>query len=189
MFGLISSIQTANSNQNSTPYLASDAVFGVETPDGAIRLKVAPRPLLLSTQPLNRTNRVAAQCGPLLALMHDRIGKGRSSRKFQDDSSSGREREMTTRITQIEEQTAGSAVLKVEGSLTLEDAKLLEKVCSDLQEQHGCDVRINLAGLSFLDEKSASLLCRLKKTPGVELEGAHLFVWQLIERAERNGNE
>jgi anti-anti-sigma regulatory factor len=177
-----------NSNQNSTPYLASDAVFGFETPDGTIRLKVSPLPLLLSTQTLSSTHRPTVQCGPMLALMHDVIAKGRNG-SFQGDPSSKRKREMTTRITQIEEQTTGSAVLKVEGSLTLEDAKLLEKVCSELRRQHGCDVRIDLAGLNFLDEKSASLLCKLKSLPGVELEGAHLFVWQLIERAEGNGNE
>jgi anti-anti-sigma regulatory factor len=96
---------------------------------------------------------------------------------------------MTTRITEIEGQGDGDAVLKVEGSLTLEDARLLEKVCHDLRERQGGGVRIDLAGLSFLDDESASLLRRLKRLPGVELEGAHLFVWQVIEEAERNGDD
>jgi anti-anti-sigma regulatory factor len=94
---------------------------------------------------------------------------------------------MTTRITQIEEQHGRGAVLKVEGSLTLEDARLLEKVCRELRGPNGRGVRINVAGLSFLDDESAALLCRLKGLPGVELEGAHLFVMEVIERAERSG--
>jgi anti-anti-sigma regulatory factor len=94
---------------------------------------------------------------------------------------------MTTRITRIDEQGDGDAILRVEGSLTLEDAKLLERVCNDLLERHGCGVRVDLAGLSFLDNESAFLLCRLKWLPGVKLEGAHLFVRQVIEQAERNG--
>ncbi|HEV3469669.1 MAG TPA: hypothetical protein VG148_10135 [Pyrinomonadaceae bacterium] len=94
---------------------------------------------------------------------------------------------MTTRITQIEELNGRGAVLKVEGSLTLEDARLLEKVCRELRERRGRGVRINVAGLSFLDDESASLLCRLKGLPGVELEGAHLFVMEVIERAGRDG--
>lgn len=96
---------------------------------------------------------------------------------------------MTTRITEIEEQGEGDAILKVEGSLTLEDAKLLEEVCRDLRRRNGRVVRVDLAGLSFLDEESASLLRDLKKLPGIVFEGAHLFVRQVIEQAERNGDE
>lgn len=66
-------------------------------------------------------------------------------------------------------------------------ARLLEKVCHDLREQQGGGVRINVAGLSFLDDESASLLCRLRGLPGLELEGAHLFIMEVIERAGRNG--
>ena len=40
---------------------------------------------------------------------------------------------------------------------------------------------------SFLDDESASLLCRLKRLPGVELEGAHLFIMEVIAQAERHG--
>lgn len=93
---------------------------------------------------------------------------------------------MTTRITRIEGHDGGESVLKVEGSLTLEDARLLEKVCHDLRARNGRGVRIDVAGLSFLDDESASLLCRLKELPGVGLEGAHLFVRQVIEQAEGN---
>ena len=96
---------------------------------------------------------------------------------------------MTTRITQIEGQGSGEAVLKVEGSLTPEDAGLLEKVCHDLRGRNGVVVRIDLTGLSYLDDESASVLLALKRLPGVELEGAHLFVGQVMEQAERNGDD
>ena len=95
---------------------------------------------------------------------------------------------MTMRITHIKGRRGTAPILKVEGSLTLKEAGVLEKACNDLREQHGRGVRIDLAGLNFLDDESASLLCRLKGLPGVELEGMHLFVLQVIERAERNGD-
>ena len=94
---------------------------------------------------------------------------------------------MTTRITQINEEDDRGAILRVEGAPTIEEARVLDKVCRDLREREGCGVRINLAGLSFLDDESASLLCRLKRLPGVELEGAHLFIMEVIAQAERNG--
>jgi anti-anti-sigma regulatory factor len=96
---------------------------------------------------------------------------------------------MTTRITQIEEQGGGEAILKVEGSLTLEEALLLKIVCQDLRGQNGVGIRVDLSGLSYLDEESAAVLLGLKRLPGVELEGAHLFVGQVIERAKRNGDD
>jgi len=40
-----------------------------------------------------------------------------------------------------------------------------------------------------LDEESASLLRGLESLPGVELEGGRLFVRQVIEQAERNGDD
>ena len=94
---------------------------------------------------------------------------------------------MTTRITQINEEDDRNAILRVEGALTIEEARVLEKVCQDLRDRDRCGVRINLAGLSFLDDESASLLCRLKRLPGVEVEGAHLFIMEVIAQAERNG--
>jgi len=107
---------------------------------------------------------------------------------FEAALQAGGKEPMTTRITHIEGQKGAVAILRVEGSLTLEEAGVLEKVCNDLREQHGRGVRIDLAGLSFLDDESASLLCRLKGLPGVEIEGAHLFVLQVIDRAEGNGD-
>ena len=75
-------------------------------------------------------------------------------------------------------------MLKVEGSLYLEDAELLEKICRDIRLQSGRQITLDLADLSFLDSDSASVLCRLKREQGVSLEGLHLFIAKVIELTE-----
>ena len=75
-------------------------------------------------------------------------------------------------------------VLKVEGSLYLRDAELLESICRDVGEQTGNSVILDLADLSFLDSESASVLCRLKREQNISLEGLHLFIAKVIELTE-----
>lgn len=112
---------------------------------------------------------------------------------------------MPTRITQIENSGADATtfkvggkddqhnssntgsqatVLKVEGTLYLKDAELLEKICRDVVVQTGGPVTLDLASISFLDSDSASVLCRLKREQGVTLEGLHLFIGKVVELAE-----
>ena len=75
-------------------------------------------------------------------------------------------------------------VLKVEGSLYVEDAELLERICRDIgKESHGL-LTLDLADLSFLDSESASVLCRLRREQGVRLEGLHLFIEKVVELTE-----
>ena len=78
----------------------------------------------------------------------------------------------------------GETVLKVQGSLYLQDAELLEKICRNLTEQTGRRLVLDLADLSFLDSESASVLCRLKREQQVVLEGLHLFIAKVIELTE-----
>lgn len=93
---------------------------------------------------------------------------------------------MTTRITQLEGSVAGGrARLRVEGSLSLAEAELLERVCADLKAQTGARVTLDLADISFLDSESASVLARLRREQEVSLEGVHFFIQQIIEIAER----
>jgi anti-anti-sigma regulatory factor len=75
-------------------------------------------------------------------------------------------------------------VLKVQGSLYLEDAELLEKICRDMSNETGHRLTLDLADLVFLDSESASVLCRLKREQGVTLEGLHLFIEKVIELTE-----
>ncbi|MGH9969744.1 MAG: STAS domain-containing protein [Pyrinomonadaceae bacterium] len=112
---------------------------------------------------------------------------------------------MPTRITQIENARADTrtfkggegddqlnssdtesqaTVLKVEGTLHLKDAELLEKICRDVAVQTGRPVMLDLASLGFIDSDSASVLCRLKQEQDVRLEGLHLFIEKVIELAE-----
>ena len=90
---------------------------------------------------------------------------------------------MTTRITQVDGQTEKLTTLRVEGSLRLADAELLESTYLELRANHQGRIAIDLAGTNFLDSDSASILCRLKER-GVELIGLHYFVQQLIQAAE-----
>jgi anti-anti-sigma factor len=98
---------------------------------------------------------------------------------------------MPLRITQIEckkprehRQSDCKTVLRVEGSLYLKDAELLEKICRDVSEETGLSLTLDLADLSFLDSESASVLCRLKREQNVTLEGLHLFIAKVIELTE-----
>ena len=90
---------------------------------------------------------------------------------------------MTTRITQVDGQAGRITALRVEGSLRLADAELLEATYLELQAKQQSQIAIDLAGTNFLDSDSASILCRLKRK-GVELIGLHYFVQQIIQAAE-----
>jgi len=92
---------------------------------------------------------------------------------------------MTTRITQVNGQTGKQTTLRVEGSLRLADAELLESTYLELSARHDGQIAIDLAGTNFLDSESASVLCRLKRN-GVELIGLHYFVQQIIQAAEND---
>jgi len=94
---------------------------------------------------------------------------------------------MPTRITQIGDSAGATRRLKVEGTLTLADAELLEGICKELCEQSYSSLSVDLADITFLDSDSASVLCRLKGR-GISLEGLDLFVRKVVELAEENGS-
>ena len=94
---------------------------------------------------------------------------------------------MPTRITQVGGQAWATRRLKVEGTLTLADAELLEGICNELREQSDSGVSVDLADITFLDSESASVLCRLKRQ-GISMEGLDLFVRKVVELAEKTGS-
>jgi len=94
---------------------------------------------------------------------------------------------MTTRISKIKQQGNKRTTLRVEGTLRVEDAEVLETAYAKLQEQEPQQVAIDLSGLSFLDSDSASVLRRLRDS-GVELVGLHFFTQRLIEMAESSAD-
>jgi anti-anti-sigma regulatory factor len=94
---------------------------------------------------------------------------------------------MPTRITQIGDPAGATRRLKVEGTLTLADAELLEDICNELCDQTDPCISVDLADITFLDSESASVLCRLKGR-GISLEGLDLFVRKVVELAEENSS-
>lgn len=96
---------------------------------------------------------------------------------------------MPTNITQIEDEERGRTVLRVEGSMTFEDAILLEKIALGMRENLGGKLTIDLADLHFLDSESAPILKRLKDEHRIEIEGLMIFLQKAVEETEsRNEN-
>ena len=91
---------------------------------------------------------------------------------------------MTTRITRMEDEHRNRIILKLEGTLTAADARLLEEICADLKEDFGYGITIDFAGVNFVGRQSAAILRRLKETPDLTMEGMHLFVQQIMESPE-----
>jgi anti-anti-sigma regulatory factor len=83
----------------------------------------------------------------------------------------------------------GPRVLKVEGTIHLKDAELLEQICSDLFHQTDRPVIIELSDTSFLDTSSASVLCRMKRQKGIEIRGLNLFNKKVIELSDASDSE
>jgi len=88
---------------------------------------------------------------------------------------------MAVRISQAEDHESGSVILRVEGTLTLEYAQLLEGMSHEVRGRLGRNVIVDLAGVAFLDEASAAVLRRLKQQPGIALAGCQLYTRQMIE--------
>jgi anti-anti-sigma factor len=109
---------------------------------------------------------------------------------------------MPTRITQIENCCSKSqslkykgrsnssdeerTILKVEGTVHLKDAELLERICRDIAAETGRKITLDLASIDFIDSDSASVLCQLKHQQDVRLEGLHLFIENVIRLADKD---
>lgn len=91
---------------------------------------------------------------------------------------------MPTQITQRESN--GRTYLQVEGDMLVDDALLLERIATDLHDETGTHVAVDLADLGFLDSDSASVLKRLDNHPGISIEGLEIFLQSAIDSAERN---
>ena len=92
---------------------------------------------------------------------------------------------MPTHITQIEDTKRGKTVLRVEGSLTAEDALLLEKIALDLRAEIGRNLTLDFADLNFLDSESAPILKRLEREHDFEIEGLMIFLQKIVNETER----
>lgn len=94
---------------------------------------------------------------------------------------------MPTRITEMQTPDAKLITLRVEGTLRLEDAELIERICCDLKQQRPQQsITLDLSDLCFLDSEGAHVLCRLRAEQNVSLEGLHLFIQRVIEMTDQN---
>jgi anti-anti-sigma regulatory factor len=89
-------------------------------------------------------------------------------------------------IESVSSDATGPTVFRVEGTLHLRDAELLEKICRDVRSQTLQPVTLELDGLSYLDSDSAAVLCRMKREQNVSLEGLHLFIEKVVELTEES---
>src|SRR5690348_8553212 len=77
-------------------------------------------------------------------------------------------------------------IFKVEGTLHLHDAQLLEGFCRQVAHEVGCPVIIKLNDVCFVDSDSAAVICRMKRENVVTIDGLNLFVSKVIELADES---
>lgn len=92
---------------------------------------------------------------------------------------------MPTTLTEFEDTDRGKTVLRVEGSMTREDAELLERIAFDLREARGRNITFDLSDLDFLDSESAPVLIALVRDHGFEIEGVEFFLQTVVNDAEK----
>jgi hypothetical protein len=88
---------------------------------------------------------------------------------------------MTLRISQILDTEKGNATLRLEGSMSADEAVLLERYCDGLAGQSIGSITLDVEGLTFLDDESGASIRRLRQTRGVTLTGCRLFTREVIE--------
>lgn len=92
---------------------------------------------------------------------------------------------MPTEIRQTDDQANRTTTLLVDGEMLLEDAELVEKIASGIQEETGNRVIIDLADLDLLDSDAATVLRRLAAQDEIAIEGIEHFVQSAVNLAER----
>lgn len=91
---------------------------------------------------------------------------------------------MPTTITEIEDTERNKRILRVEGSMTRDDAVLLEKIALDMRGENGRNLTLDLADLDFLDSESAPIIKRMEGEHGFEIEGIEFFLQNIINQVE-----
>ena len=91
---------------------------------------------------------------------------------------------MAYRITQSEDEQSGKLVLRLEGSFNSEGGQKVEQICDEAEKRFEKNIIIDVSGITFLDESSSAILCRLKNQKGISLVGCHLFTKKCIDESE-----
>lgn len=92
---------------------------------------------------------------------------------------------MPTKITQVEDTERGKSILRVEGTMTEQDAVLLEKIALEMREESGQNFTLDLADLDFLDSDSGSILKRMEREHGFEIEGIEFFLQKAVDETNK----
>jgi anti-anti-sigma factor len=93
---------------------------------------------------------------------------------------------MATQITQIDHPEKNLTVLRVEGDMLSDDARLIEKIANCASDDTGHDIMIDLADLSFMDSDAASVLRKLTERTGFAIAGIEIFLQAAVDMAERS---
>jgi len=93
---------------------------------------------------------------------------------------------MSFRISQAEEPGTGNTILLLSGSITQDNADLLETVCRDLLERQLANIIINVSDVTFISNYGAKTLCTLKHTQRISLAGLELFTQQMVETTDKS---
>ena len=90
-----------------------------------------------------------------------------------------------TKITQLDDPDNGVTTLRVEGDMSIEDARLIERLGDDIRARTGNRISVDLADLYFLDSESAPFLRQLESRDGFKIEGIEIFLQKAIDQVER----
>jgi hypothetical protein len=75
---------------------------------------------------------------------------------------------------------------KIEGTLHLKDAELLEGICRQVSDETGRPVSIELNDVCFVDSDSAAVICRMKRENVVTIDGVNLFIRKVMELGDES---
>ena len=92
---------------------------------------------------------------------------------------------MPTTINQVEDSETGKIILRVAGSMELEDAVLLEKIAVQINSEFGKKITIDLADLNFLDSESAPVLKNMERENGFTIVGMEIFLQNIVNETEK----
>ncbi|QQS33630.1 MAG: hypothetical protein IPM50_03335 [Acidobacteriota bacterium] len=94
---------------------------------------------------------------------------------------------MPTRITQFDDDLNRRTILRVNGEMFIDDAKLVGRIAEQITDEKQGVVVVDLADLDLLDGDAASELLRLKAAGRIDVAGIDEFVQTAIDRAEGRG--
>lgn len=93
---------------------------------------------------------------------------------------------MPTQINQIDDNDRGITTLRIEGELLRDDARLLERIGTEIRSETGNVIIVDVADLDFLDSEAAPILRRLDMLDGFSIQGMEIFLQTVINEVERH---